>query len=114
MLAIIDFSNLSFKEVMSLSEDVSNFLNQGSRLERNSKQDIVRPDVEKVRQEILKDRTKNNKHHNELPEDYPELKKDTSFKYLGLVTKKKSKMLGLKPKPIMFKLRSRTSVSVTI
>ena len=41
MLAIIDFSNMSFKEVLSLSEEVITFLNQDSQLDRNSIQDIV-------------------------------------------------------------------------
>ena len=50
MLTIIDFSNMSFKEVSSLSEDVESFLNQDSRLDKNSKQDIQRPAVENVRQ----------------------------------------------------------------
>ena len=35
MLSVIDFSNMSFKEVSSLSEEVETFLNQDSRLDRN-------------------------------------------------------------------------------
>ena len=53
---------MSFKEVLPLSEEVEAFLNQDSRLDRNIQQEFERPDVAKVKQDILKDRTKSNEH----------------------------------------------------
>ena len=50
MLAILNFSNMSFNEVPSLSKEAENCLNQDSRQDRNLKQNIFRPDVVKVRQ----------------------------------------------------------------
>ena len=60
MLSVIDFCNMSFKDVSSLSEEVEIFSNQDIWLNRNVKKEFERPNVANVKQEILKDETKSN------------------------------------------------------
>ena len=62
MLAIIDFCNMSVKEIQALNEMVQNFLNQDSRLDRNSTEPVDRPDTDKVKAEIIKEKSKVVKH----------------------------------------------------
>ena len=61
---------MSFKEVSSFSEEVDTFLNQDNQLDRNSKQDIVRPDIVNLKEEILRDRTKQNYHSNKDTDNF--------------------------------------------
>ena len=72
MLSIIDFSKISFKEVLSLSDEVETFLIQNSQQDRNVQQQFERPDVVNVKQKILKDRTKSNEHINSEKDDFSE------------------------------------------
>ena len=70
MLAIIDFCNMSVKEIQALDGEVQNFLNQDSRLDRNMTGPVDRPDTSKVKEEILKDKNKVSGHKNSGP-DFP-------------------------------------------
>ena len=80
ILAVIDFSNMSFKEVASLYESVETFLNQYSQLDRNSKQKNPRPYLSAVKQEIAKDSSKFNLHDNKKDNDFPKANKK-GFKF---------------------------------
>ena len=53
LLAVIDFGNMSFKEVGSLSTLVEQTLNQDSQLDRNQPQS-PRPDLMSVHEKIQK------------------------------------------------------------
>ena len=89
MLSIIDFSKISFKEVLSLSDEVETFLIQNSQQDRNVQQQFERPDVVNVKQKILKDRTKFNENSKNNNNDFPSIG-DNSFEYLGLIIDKSS------------------------
>ena len=52
-------------------------------MEKELKNDIVRPDGKKVRHKILEGRTKHNDLHNCQPQDYPGKQKDKCIKSLG-------------------------------
>ena len=113
MLSIIDFNNMSVKEVQALNEQVENFLNQDSRLDRNSTEPLTRLDASKVKEKILRDRNKNHAHQNAKPDAFPVFA-EQSFKCLGLVTDKFTELLSLKPKAIQFRMGSHHPASVTI
>ena len=104
---------MSVKDVQALDEKVQKILNQDSRLDRNSTEPVTRPDSNKVKEEILKDKSKNSKHHNAEPDEFPAVP-EHSFKCLGLVTEKVTDLLSLKPKPIYFKMGSHQPASVII
>ena len=78
--AVIDFYNMSFKEVASLYESVESFSNQDCRLDKNSKQTNLRPDISAVKQEITKDSFKFNHHANKEDSDFQKpIKMDLNF-----------------------------------
>ena len=78
-----------FKEEFSLSENIETFLNEDSKFDRNSKQYIVRLDIKKVIEEVLKDRTKHNNHSHYSLSNFPP-PPNKFFKYLGLISDKAS------------------------
>ena len=69
LLAVIDFSDMSFKEVTSLYDPIETFLNQDSRLERNK----LKPPrfVEEVKIEIWKTLTTINFYQNKESDAFP-------------------------------------------
>ena len=93
---------MSVKEIQALDEKVQNFLNQDSRLDRNLTEPVDTPDSNKVKAEIIKDKSKNSKHQNAELDGFPAAP-ECAFKCLGLVTEKATDLLSLKPKPIYFK-----------
>ena len=104
---------MSFKEDTSLYEIVESFLNQDSRLNKNSQQTNTRPDLSAVKKEITKDSSKFNCHANKEDNDFPKANKN-AFKFLGLVTDKDTHMLSLKPKPVMLKQHKKCATNITI
>ena len=86
MLAIIDFCNMSVKEIQALDDEVQKFLNQDSRLDRNMTGLVDRPDTNKVKAEILKDKNKVIKHQNSEPDGFPEIPENT-FKWFRIANK---------------------------
>ena len=72
-----------------------------------------RPDTNKVKAEIIKDKSKVVKHQNSEPDGFPAVP-ECAFKCLGLITDKKSDLLSLKSKQIYFKMGSHQPWSVMI
>ena len=108
LLAMIDFSDFSLKSVQSLFSDIEDFLNQDIRLECNK----LKPErhLDSVRKEIELTRQKFDFHKNNSPNDFP-IYKD-HFKFLGLLTCKKTDALKLRSKPLSLKSCSKGSVDL--
>ena len=98
--AITDLSGMPFKDVTSLSEDVSSFLNVDSRLECNLPK-TPRPDIQAMYDKIQHDRAKICDHQNDLPDEFQA--NSNLFKFLGLMTCPELYQFNLRDKPILFK-----------
>ena len=72
-----------------------------------------RPDTDKVKAEIIKDKSKVVKHQNSEPDGFPAVP-ECAFKCLGLIMDRKTNFLSLKSKPIYLKMGSHQPVSVII
>ena len=67
---VTNLSGMPFKDVTSLSKDVSDFLNIDTRLECNLPK-TARPDIQAIYEEIQRDHAKISDHPNDLPDDFP-------------------------------------------
>ena len=72
MLSVIDFSNMSLKEISSLSENVKNFLNHDNRLNGNSNKRNKRLGILGVKEEIMKDNSNCKCHCNNEDNNFQE------------------------------------------
>ena len=99
-LTVVDFCDFEFKEASSLFREIEDFLNVDSRLACNKPKPPSR-DLEMVREEIMSTCQKFDLHRNELSDDFPSNK--DKFKFLRLLTDRKTDRLCLKGKPLSFK-----------
>ena len=109
LLAIVDFSDMAFKEASSLFKEID-FLNQETRLECNKTKQIRH--VDKVQEEIMETRTRIDFYRNDSPDQFPS--NNNKFKFLGILTDRETDMMRLKGKPLSFKSRSKGSVDIVI
>merc|ERR1711973_412670 len=112
IISVADFSSHYFKEVSSLSKSVEENLNKDTRLDIN-KATEQRPELEKVLQEIARNRSRNNKHQNDQEDSFKQKSKD-DFPLLGLVTNRETGMYSIKGKPILFRSRVKSAIDITI
>merc|ERR1712041_23183 len=112
IISVADFSSHYFKEVSSLSKSVEENLNKDTRLDIN-KATEQRPELEKVLQEIARNRSRNNKHQNDQEDSFKQKSKD-DFPLLGLVTNRETGMYSIKGKPILFRSRAKSAIDITI
>ena len=112
LICVADFSSHYFEEVSSLRTRIEEKLNKDSRLDVNAPQE-QRLDLKSVLQEIQRSRTKINQHQNEGKDSF-QLKSMDDFSLLGLTTNMISQLMSVKGKPILFKLRSKGAVDITI
>ena len=96
--SVADFCSHFFKEASSSSKKVQTELNKDSRLDINASIE-ERPPIDTVLEEIIRTRTRHNKHQNKQADAF---KKKTSqdFSLLGLITDSETQEMSLKGKPI--------------
>ena len=111
LLSVIDFCDFEFKETSSLFEELEQFLNQDTRLACNKPKPPLR-DVQQVKDEILGTRTKLDWFKNEDDNEYPS--NNNMFKFLGLMTDRRTDQMRLKGKPISFKSKSKGNIDIVI